>query len=106
MTIGREVFVATMGQVASASDPEDPGAALAEMRVADGERAGEPLFSPPTIAALLVFFAYALQCMSTLAVMRRETGTWRWPLIAFGHLFVVAWTMAYLARRLVAIWTG
>ena len=76
------------------------------MRVADGERAGEPLFSPPTIAALLVFFAYALQCMSTLAVMRRETGTWRWPLIAFGYLFVVAWTMAYLARRLVAIWTG
>ncbi len=102
----REVFVATLGQVASATDPEDPSAALADMRVSEGERAGERLFTPPTIAALLVFFAFAMQCMSTLAVMRRETGTWRWPLIAFGYLFVVAWTLAWVARQVVGWWTG
>lgn len=101
----REVFVATLGQVASASDPENPGAALAEMTHQDGPRAGEKVFTPPTIAALLVFFVYAMQCMSTLAVMRRETGTWRWPLIAFGYLGVTAWVMAFLAHQIVGVLT-
>lgn len=99
----REVFVSTMGQVASASDPENPAAALEAMTHSDGPRAGEKVFTPPTIAALLVFFVYAMQCMSTLAVMRRETGTWRWPLIAFVHLGVIAWLMAFLAHTIVGV---
>ncbi|MBB1510450.1 ferrous iron transporter B [Tessaracoccus sp. MC1756] len=101
----REVFVATLGQVASASDPENPASALADMRHQDGPREGEMVFTPPTIAALLVFFVYALQCMSTLAVMRRETGTWRWPLIAFGYLGLTAWLMAFLAHQIVGVLT-
>ncbi|WP_168582546.1 ferrous iron transporter B [Gephyromycinifex aptenodytis] len=102
----REVFVATLGQVAAASDPDNPGDALANMTVADGEHAGEPLFSPPTIAALLVFFLYALQCMATVGVMRRETGSWKWPAIAFGYMFALAWGLGYLARLVVSAWTG
>lgn len=101
----REVFVSTLGQVASASDPENPGDVLASMTHQDGPRAGERVFTPPTIAALLVFFVYALQCMSTLAVMRRETGTWRWPLIAFAYLGVTAWVMAWIAQALVGVLT-
>ncbi|MDO5675885.1 MAG: ferrous iron transporter B [Propionibacteriaceae bacterium] len=101
----REVFVATLGQVASASDPENPTAALENLRHQDGPRAGEKVFTPPTVAALLVFFVYALQCMSTLAVMRRETGTWRWPLIAFAYLGVTAWVMAFLAHQIVGVLT-
>lgn len=101
----REVFVSTMGQVASASDPENPAAALEDMVHEDGPRAGEKVFTPPTIAALLVFFVFALQCMSTLAVMRRETGTWRWPVIAFAHLGAVAWLMALLAHTVVGALT-
>lgn len=97
----REVFVSTLGQVAAASDPESPAEALATMTHQDGPRAGERVFTPPTIAALLVFFVYALQCMSTLAVMRRETGTWRWPLIAFAYLGVTAWVMAWIAHTVV-----
>lgn len=102
----REVFVATLGQVASATDPENPGDALANMTVAEGEHAGEPLFSPPTIAALLVFFLYALQCMATVGVMRRETGSWKWPAIAFAYMFVLAWGVGYLARLVVSTWVG
>ncbi|GAB97541.1 ferrous iron transport protein B [Kineosphaera limosa] len=98
----REVFVATIGQVAAAENPEEPATALAAMTVSEGPRAGEPLFTPPTIAALLMFFVYALQCMSTIAVMRRETGTWQWPAIAFVSLFAVAWVMAFLAHTVVA----
>lgn len=101
----REVFVATLGQVAAAQDPEDPGAALATMTVDHGPRTGEPLFTPPTISALLVFFLYALQCMSTIAVLRRESGSWRWPAIAFGSYFALAWVMAFLAKTVVGALT-
>ncbi len=98
----RETFVATLGQVAAAEDPEDPAAALEAMRVQDGPDAGRPLFDAPTIAALLVFFMFALQCMSTVGVIRRESGSWRWPLIAFGYMFALAWVMSLLARTVVA----
>ena len=97
----REVFVATMGQIAAADDPENPVGALENMTVADGPRAGEPLFTAPTVAALLVFFLFALQCMSTIGVMRRETGGWKWPAAAFGYMFVLAWCGAWLARTVV-----
>jgi len=97
----REVFVATLGQVAAAENPDNPTRALAHMRVADGPRAGEPLFTPPVTAALLVFFMFALQCMSTIAALRRESGTWRWPAIAFGYLFVLAWTGAFVTQLIV-----
>jgi len=98
----REVFVATLGQVAAAQNPDDPAASLAAMRVQSGPQAGRALFDAPTIAALLVFFMYALQCMSTVGVLRRETGSWRWPVIAFGYMFVLAWVLALVARTIVA----
>ncbi|MBE7161010.1 MAG: ferrous iron transporter B [Williamsia herbipolensis] len=98
----RETFVATLGQVAAATDPDDPAQALQSLKVSDGPREGQPLFTAPTITALLVFFLYALQCMSTIAVLRRESGSWRWPALAFGYLFVIAWGMAFLARTIVA----
>jgi ferrous iron transport protein B len=99
----RETFVATLGQVAAAENPEEPAASLAEMRVEDGPDAGQPLFSTPTIAALLVFFLYALQCVSTVVVMRRETGSWKWPAIAFGYMFTLAWALAFVANRCVEV---
>lgn len=97
----REVFVATLGQVAAAENPEDPADTLRTMRVQDGPHAGRVLFDAPTIAALLVFFMYALQCMSTVAVLRRESGSWKWPALAFGYMFALAWTLALLARTVV-----
>jgi len=97
-----ERFVATLGQVAAAQNPDDPAASLAAMRVQSGPQAGRALFDAPTIAALLVFFMYALQCMSTVGVLRRETGSWRWPVIAFGYMFVLAWVLALVARTIVA----
>ena len=96
------MFVATLGQVAAAENPEEPAAALTTMRVQDGPNAGRTLFDPPTIAALLVFFMYALQCMSTVGVMRRESGSWKWPLLAFSYMFVLAWALALVARTIVA----
>ena len=98
----RETFVATLGQVAAADDPENPADALRAMTVDSGPRAGQPLFTAPVLASLLVFFLYALQCMSTIGVLRRESGSWKWPAIAFGYLFAVAWVMAWAAGAVVA----
>ncbi|HEX2165989.1 MAG TPA: ferrous iron transport protein B [Longimicrobiales bacterium] len=50
--------------------------------------------------ALLVFFAFALQCTSTIAVMRRETGGWKWPALQFTYMLVLAWTGAFVANAI------
>jgi ferrous iron transport protein B len=55
-------------------------------------------------AALLVFFAFAMQCMSTIAVVRRETGGWRWPAIQFAYMSGVAYLGAFVANRVVSLW--
>ena len=62
---------------------------------------GSPVYDPETVAALLVFFVYALQCMSTVAVLRRETNSWRWPVIAFSSMLVLAYVGALVARVVV-----
>ena len=102
----RETFVATLGQIAAAEDPEEPSAHLATMTYQQDtltNKAGDQLFNPATIAAILVFFVYALQCMATAGAMRRETGTWKWPIIAYTYMFATAWIMATLTRFIVAM---
>lgn len=96
----REVIVATLAQVYAISG-DDEGSLRDAIRADRDPRTGRPLFTPATVAALLVFFVFALQCTSTLAVMRRETNSWRWPAFAFGYLFVLAWSASFLAHRLV-----
>jgi ferrous iron transport protein B len=51
--------------------------------------------------ALLVFFAFAMQCMSTVAMVRRETGGWKVPILQFTYMGLLAYAGAYLANRLV-----
>lgn len=97
----REVFVATMGQIFAAGDPDNPGDTIATAVYTGGPHQGELIFTAPTITALLVFFAFALLCMSTVATIRRETNSWRWPLVAWGYMFVLAWVGAFAARHLV-----
>jgi ferrous iron transport protein B len=101
----RETFVATLGQIAAAENPDSPDP-VADMTFGDGPDQGEPVLTAPTLAALLLFFVYALQCMSTVAIMRRESGSWKWPAIAFGYMFTLAWTMAWLARTVVGAVMG
>jgi ferrous iron transport protein B len=58
--------------------------------------------TPAGAVALLVFFAFAMQCMSTIAVVRRETGGWKWPLVQFGYMSALAYSAAFVANRIVA----
>jgi ferrous iron transport protein B len=100
----REVIVATLAQIYAASDEET--SLRAAVRADVDPRTGEKVFTPATVAALLVFFVFALQCMSTLAVMRRETNSWRWPAFAFGYLLALAYGASFVAHRTVTALMG
>ena len=92
----REVFVGTLGLVYGIeADDEDNvplRAALKDAREPDGR----PRYTPLRALALMVFFVYACQCMSTLAVVRRETRSWRWPALMFVSMTALAYVMAVL----------
>ena len=88
--------------VAAAEDPEDPGEALQSMTYTHGPHEGEPVFTAPTVVALLLFFAFAMQCVSTLATMRRETNSWKWPAVAVLYMFVLAYSAAWLGHTVTA----
>jgi ferrous iron transport protein B len=98
----REVIVSTLAQIYAATD-EDSSLRQA-IRADVDPRSGLPVFTPATVAALLVFFVFALQCLSTIAVMRRETNSWRWPAFAFAYLLALAYVASFAAHALVGAW--
>jgi ferrous iron transport protein B len=100
----REVIVSTLAQIYAASDEES--SLRSSIRADRHPETGAPIFDPPTVAALLVFFVFALQCTSTLAIMARETNSWRWPAFAFGYMLALAYGFAFLAHRAVGALIG
>ncbi len=93
----REVFVSTLGVVYGLGGKVDEESPTLRARMQNERRPdGRPLYSPLTGLSLLVFFALASQCMSTLAAVRRETGGWRMPALLFGYMSVLAWTSSFL----------
>ena len=98
------MIVATLAQIYAVADEES---SLREAVQRDVDpRTGQPVFTPATVASLLVFFVFALQCMSTLAVMRRETNSWRWPVFAFGYLLALAYAASFATHGLVSAAVG
>ncbi len=96
----REVFVSTLGIVFSVGGEVDERSASLRSRLRAAKRPdGSPLFDPLSGLALMVFFVLSAQCMSTLAVIRRETGSWRWPLGLFAFMTGVAWLGALLVYQ-------
>jgi ferrous iron transport protein B len=99
----REVVVATTGTILGLGSDVDASSddlrgAIARTRRADGT----PLFTLPIAVSLIVFFALCCQCAATLAVIRRETGSWAWPLLTFGYMTALAYLGAFAAYRLTA----
>ena len=93
----REVFVATMGVIYGAGDDEASlRKRLQDEKKPDGSRA----YSPLAGLSLMVFFALACQCMSTLAVVKRETGGYRWPLFLLGYMTVLAYAASLLVFQI------
>ncbi|MEM7035686.1 MAG: ferrous iron transport protein B [Bacteroidota bacterium] len=102
----REVFVGTMGVLYNAgpgADEDEEGryeALRRKMAEAVDPETGERIYTPAVLIALLVFYAFAMQCMSTLAVVRKETGSWKMTLIMLGYLTGLAYGSAFIAYQL------
>jgi ferrous iron transport protein B len=98
----REVVVATLGVIFNAGGEEDHDAenALLKERVQSATWPdGRVLFTVPTALSVLVFFALCAQCAATLAVMRRETNSWRWPAFTFAYMTTLAYIGAFLTYQ-------
>lgn len=100
----REVIVATLGQIYAFSGDEEDLEGLGERLKEARKPDGTPAYNLAVALSLLVFYVFALQCASTLAVIRRETGTWRWPAVAFGYMLALAWVASFLTYRLALLW--
>lgn len=106
----REVVVGVLGVLYDLEGEEAESdvlrAQIREARWDDGPRAGQRVFDLGAALALMVFFALCLQCVATLSVMRKETGTWRWPAFAFAYMTTLAYVGALLTAWLTRAVTG
>jgi ferrous iron transport protein B len=92
----REVFVTTMGVVYGAGGDVDEESSTLRGKIRAESRAdGKPVYTPLVGLSLMIFFALACQCMSTLAAVKRETQSWRWPVFLFAYMGVLAWVASF-----------
>jgi ferrous iron transport protein B len=95
----REVIIATLAQIYAIGDVDDFDG-LRDAIVEDRDPVtGERVFTLATALALLIFFVFALQCTSTIVVMARETGSWRWPALAFTYMLGLAYAASFITFR-------
>ncbi len=92
----REVFVTTMGVVYGVGDADEDSADLRSRIASATWPDGRKVYTPLTGVSLMVFFALALQCTSTIAVLKKETGGWKWPAFIFGYMSLLAYVAALL----------
>jgi ferrous iron transport protein B len=95
----REVFVGTMATLYSVGEDEE-GLRLRDKLRAAKKEDGTPLFTLATGLSLMVFYLFAMQCMSTLAITRRETKTWKWPVIQLVYMTAIAYVMSFVVYQL------
>jgi ferrous iron transport protein B len=88
----REVIVSTLASIYGMD---------AESHSLDLQKALQHDLTLGGAVALLIFFAFAMQCISTIAVVRRETGGWKWPLFQFSYMGLLAYTGAFLAFHVI-----
>jgi ferrous iron transport protein B len=95
----REVVVAVLGTVYAVGDEADEMTLAQRLKSASWPD-GSPVFALPMVFGLLIFYACCLQCAATLAVIRRETNSWRWPVFAWVYMTAIGYAGAALVFRL------
>jgi ferrous iron transport protein B len=95
----REVVIAVLGTVYAVGDEADEGTLSGRLKAATRPD-GSPVFTLPMVVGLLIFYACCLQCAATLAIIRRETNTWRWPVFAWAYMTVIGYVGALLAFQI------
>ena len=96
----REVFVGTLATIYSVgTDSEET---IKNRMAAEIKENGKPLFDLPTGVSLMLFYAFALQCMSTLAIVKKETNGWKWPMIQLFSMTLIAYISALAVYQILA----
>lgn len=95
----REVFVGTMATIYSAGNTDNTQTIREKMK-AEKDENGKPKFSIAVGFSLMIFYAFAMQCMSTLAVVYRETKNWKWPTIQFFFMGALAYVSSFIVYQL------
>ena len=95
----REVVVSMMGIVYSVGDAENSTAALHQAMQEDRwppgtARAGQHVWTPLAALSLMVLVVFCMQCLSTLTIVKQETGHWGWPVLMFAYMTGLAWVAA------------
>ena len=93
----REVFVGTLATIYSVEDSGDTKTVQARMKSEVNHETGKPRFDFATGISLLLYYAFAMQCMSTLAVVKRETNSWKWPLLQLFFMTGLAYIISFLS---------
>lgn len=92
----REVFVGSLATIYAVHDTSEDNTLLINRLKMERKVDGTPIYTLATGCSLLVFYVFAMQCMSTLAVVKRETNSWRWPLFQLAFMGVLAYSMSFL----------
>jgi ferrous iron transport protein B len=93
----REVFVGTLATIYSVGDESE--STIAGRMALETDELGQPIFNLASGVSILLFYAFAMQCMSTIAVVRKETNSWKWPLIQLGYMTLLAYLSAFIAYQ-------
>jgi len=94
----REVFVGTMATLYSVEESDD--SSLREKMQAATHRNGTKVYTLATALSLMMFYVLAMQCMSTLAIVKRETRTWKWPIFQFVYMTLLAYSMSWVVYEI------
>jgi ferrous iron transport protein B len=96
----REVFVSAMAVVFSAGDDADETSPTLRQALLDAKWPdGRQLFTPLVCFTLMVFYVFAMQCISTIVIVRRETNSWTWPLFQIGYMTATAWLASFIVYQ-------
>ncbi len=96
----RETLVSTMSIVYNSGDDADENSASLIDAIRNAQRPdGNPAWTPLVAVSMMVFFVLACQCMSTVAVVRRETNSWRWPLFMVAYMLALAYVASFITYQ-------
>jgi ferrous iron transport protein B len=98
----REVFVGTVATIYSLGSSEDQVTIKTRLKSEINPETGGPRYTPAVGLSLLVFYTLAMQCMSTLAIVKRETKGWKWPALQLAYMTALAYLSAFLVYQILA----
>jgi ferrous iron transport protein B len=88
--------VSTMSTVYNVGSADDDTTTIANTLKQQRHENGSIVYTPLLGITIMVFYVLALQCVSTIAIVRRETNSWRWPLFQWTYMAILAWTLAFI----------